>query len=244
MFGTRKKQDAAQADSDVNTSQTAARSAKGLPLDPYTEVRREFSDRFETLKNEKARWMTSTFVSLAIVAALVIYLGEVAKQNKLVPYVVEVDASGLPTNVRAVEAGIRVDERVVKSLLARFVQDVRGVTSDGQVQVQMINRVYSMLAGGSKAVLLMNDYYKADPPAKRAVSTTVTAEVTNLLPLSPDTWQIEWKEVIRNVQGELVSETRWKMSCAVSVTAPDSPKLLQLNPIGVFVTDFNWSQVL
>jgi type IV secretion system protein VirB5 len=239
-----KSKKAPSAASFADSVSSTGKGQQPPPVDPYTEVRREFTDKYQGLINQRKAWMAATFFVLAICGLETIYLGQLAKQNKLVPYVVEIDRAGLPSNISAVSASPAVDERIVRAMLARFIQDSRGVTADGQVQVQMINRVYSMLAQGSRAVTLMSDFYRTDPPPRRAATQTVTADVSNLLPISADTWQVEWKEITRNTGGELVSELRWKASLSVVVSPGVDEKLLLINPMGVFIRDVSWSQVI
>jgi type IV secretion system protein VirB5 len=137
-----------------------------------------------------------------------------------------------------------VDQRVIKAYLARFVSDWRAVTIDRQAQKSAIDRVYAMLPSGSVALGKVNDHFKANNPFTVASSRSVSVAVTNLLPLSEHTWQVEWQEVTRNTRGEVQGNVRMKVSIIVGITPPTDERMILINPLGVYITDLNWSQQL
>ena len=60
----------------------------------------------------------------------------------------------------------------------------RAVTTDGIAQRKAIDRVYSHVAAGSQAQAFISEFYRNDPPQKRAQSETVSVEVKSVLPTS------------------------------------------------------------
>ncbi len=53
-----------------------------------------------------------------------------------------------------------------------------------------------------------------------------------------------WKETERTHAGQVVGETNWKASITFSFNPPTDEKLIWMNPLGLYVTDINWAQVL
>lgn len=211
---------------------------------PYLDARREWNERYGDYIHRAKNWrlvaVGLTVVCIVQSAGLV----GLALQNKLVPYIVQVDKLGTAVPVARADVMEKVDERVVKALLARWVSDARGVVSDGIAQRQMIDRVYSMLANGTRALSIVNDFYKADPPTTKGATTGVSVEVSSVLPLTDKTWQVEWEETVRNTTGGMVSRTRWKATVTLAFNPPTSERQLRANPVGVYITDLNWSQVI
>jgi len=213
-------------------------------LNPYVEARREWNERYGDYIQQAHHWRTMAVVSGLVALIAVIGMAYIGAQNKIVPYVVEVDKLGQVAAIAKADHPAAVDPRVMKAYLARFVADWRTVTIDRQAQKGAIDRVYAMLPSGSIALNKLNDYFKAQNPFSVATKQTVAVAVTNLLPISDKTWQVEWQEVTRDLRGELQSNVRMKVSIIVGITPPTDESLILINPLGVYITDLNWSQQL
>lgn len=211
---------------------------------PYLDARREWNERYGDYIARAKNWRMMAFGVLAVCLVQTVGLVVMATQNKIVPYVVEVDKLGMPVPVARADVMGKVDERVVKALLARFISDVRGVVSDGIAQRQMIERVYSMLSNGTRALAIINEFYKADPPFAKAATSSVSVEVNSVIPVTDKTWQIEWEETTRNTSGGITNKLRWKANVTLAFTTPTNERQIRVNPVGVFITDLSWSQVL
>jgi type IV secretion system protein VirB5 len=101
-----------------------------------------------------------------------------------------------------------------------------------------------MLPSGSIALGKLNDHFKAHNPFLLADKESVAVAVTNLLPLSDKTWQVEWLETTRDQRGAVQSAARMRASIIVGIRPPTEENLIVINPLGVYITDLNWSQQL
>ncbi|WP_137935840.1 VirB8/TrbF family protein [Chitinivorax sp. B] len=213
-------------------------------LNPYVEARREWNERYGDYVQQAHHWRSMAIISGLIALTSVVGVVYIGAQNKIVPYVVEVDKLGQAAAVARADQPVTVDPRVTKAYLARFVADWRTVTIDRMAQKGAIDRVYSMLPSGSVALNKLNDHFKAHNPFTVAANQTVAVAVTNILPISDQTWQVEWQEVTRDLRGELQSNVRMKVSIIVGITPPTDERMILINPLGVYITDLNWSQQL
>lgn len=226
----------------------AARATRDVPVNgptnPYVEARREWNERYGDYIYQAQHWRTMAIISGLIALIAVGGVTYIGAQSKVIPYVVEVDKLGAAAAITRADSASVVDQRVIKAYLARFVSDWRAVTIDRQAQKSAIDRVYAMLPSGSVALGKVNDHFKANNPFTVASSRSVSVAVTNLLPLSEHTWQVEWQEVTRNTRGEVQGNVRMKVSIIVGITPPTDERLILINPLGVYITDLNWSQQL
>ncbi len=212
---------------------------------PYLEARREWNERYGDYIQQAHNWRLMALMSGLVALIGVFGIAYIGSQSKVVPYVVEVDRLGEVAAIRQADrAPPSVDPRVVKAYLARFVADWRTVTIDRQAQKGAIDRVYAMLPNGSVAVSKLNEFFKGQNPFARAPKETVAVAVTNILPISEKTWQVEWQEVTRDSRGDVQANVHLKVSIMVGITPPTTEKLILINPLGVYVTDLNWSQQL
>jgi type IV secretion system protein VirB5 len=211
---------------------------------PYLEARREWNERYGDYIKQAHNWRAMALVSGLVALIAVFGIAYIGSRNKVVPYVVEVDRLGEVAATGPADRAAPVDSRVIKAYLVRFVADWRTVTIDRQAQKGAIDRVYAMLPNSSIAVSKMNEFFKAQNPFARTAKETVAVAVTNILPISDKTWQVEWQEVTRDSRGDVQANVRLKVSIMVGITPPTQEKLILINPLGVYVTDLNWSQQL
>jgi type IV secretory pathway TrbF-like protein len=225
---------------------TAIRPSAATPgeLNPYVEARREWNERYGDYIQQAHHWRTVAIICSLVALVSVIGVGYIGAQSRVVPYVVEVDRVGEVAAIARADRAPDVDPRVIKAYLARFVADWRGVTIDRQAQKSAIDRIYAMLPSGSVALGKVNDFFKSRNPFTVATKQSVAVDVTNILPISDQTWQVEWQEVTRDFRGDVQGNLRMKVSIIVGITPPTDESLILINPLGVYITDLNWSQQL
>jgi type IV secretion system protein TrbF len=141
---------------------------------------------------------------------------------------------------------IAVTEDMKRSTLSEWVSNLRMVTPDGISQRGAVKKAYSMISSGSPAQSFVSDFYRADPPQTRAQSRTVHVQVNSVLPTSDRTYEVEWLETTRDLQGKELEQQRWKgaFTFVVSASPPNDDRLTRLNPIGLYITQASWSKVL
>lgn len=234
----------AVSDADQAPSVALKKKTPAHDPNPYIEARREWNERYGDYISQAKNWRFFAFFSGVISLASVIGVSYIGAQNRVVPYVVEVDKFGSAVAVKQGDKAKAVDQRVVKAFLARFIVDWRTVSVDRVAQKDAVVRLYSMLPIGSSGQKKMNDYFQDNNPFVRLQSGTISIEPTSALPISEKTWQVEWVETNRDLRGEILSRLRFKASLVVGITAPTEESQIIVNPLGVFVTDFNVAQQL
>jgi type IV secretion system protein VirB5 len=118
------------------------------------------------------------------------------------------------------------------------------VSTDAVAQRKAIDRVYAHIASGSEAQKFVSDYYREDPPQKRAQSETVTVEVKSVLPTSDRTLEVDWIETTRDLYGSVKAQERWKGAFTLAITPPSEERMARINPLGLYVTNGSWTRVL
>lgn len=217
---------------------------KGGDMTPYLAARREWNERYGSYIAQAKNWRVAFFIVLGVCALETAGLVVMGTQNKLIPYVVQVDKLGTPVAVGRADAAGKVDDRVIKAELARWISDVRGVVSDGIVQRQMVDRTYSKLSKGTRALTIVNEYFKGNPPPSRAQTEAVTADVSSVIAVSDKTWQVDWTETTRNTSGAVTGTVKWRAILTIALNPPTTDALIRVNPAGIYLVDLSWSQVL
>ncbi|HBF28536.1 conjugal transfer protein TrbF [Rhizobium sp.] len=215
------------------------------PLDnPYLAARHEWNERYGSYVKSAALWRTIGILSLTMAVIGFSYGLYQSTQVKMVPYIVQVDKLG-----NAVTSGIPAqieyaDERVVRAMLGSFVTNFRSVTPDNVVEKGYIDRVYAMLRQADPATEKVNAFYRNNSPFERARTMTVSVEVSNIVALSSQTYQVDWTEVERDRTGKELTTRRWRGVATVTLSAPQDEAIIRLNPIGLYLKDFDWTAQL
>jgi type IV secretion system protein TrbF len=220
-----------------------------VPDPRWLTARHEFANAFGDLARGKRNWQIVAFWSLGLLTVSVVAYIRLAGAAHVVPYVVEVDKLGQVAAAGDAEVMRTPESRLVASQLAGFVRAVRTVlpASPPQVQADIMRRAYAFVDQGSFAAVMLNTYF-ADPlhdPRVLGQSLTRQVEVTSILPVpSSPTWKIRWTETeLPLMAGMLTRVTGWEGYLTVRLHAPTTADAVQANPLGVFVTSINWTQI-
>lgn len=210
---------------------------------PYLAARREWNERYGEFVKNAAMWklMAALAMGIALVAtAGAVYIGS---QSKLVPYVVGIDDLG-----RVTSAGIpgqkAIDERVIISTLAEWISWHRSVVSDPAVQELFVLKTYAFLIQGSSAKGSIDEWYKSDAnnPYQRMASVTVTADVQSVLPMSSKTYQVDWRETVKNKGGVVIGQHNFRGLLTIEIPGVD-PALLLRNPLGIYIQSISIQKI-
>jgi type IV secretion system protein VirB5 len=158
--------------------------------------------------------------------------------------VVLIDSLGRPVASGPAEQTSVGDDRLRRAVIQDWLENVRMVTSDGIAQRKAIDRVYAHIATGTSAQAFISEFYRNDPPFKRAQTGTVSVEVKSVLPISDRSFEVDWVETSRDLYGNVKSIDHWKGSFTIAVNAPTDERQARVNPLGVYVTAASWAKVL
>jgi len=214
------------------------------PENPYLAARQEWNERYGDYIQAARSWRLVGITALAIAAIGFGYALYQSTQVKLVPYIVEVDKLGTAVTAGTPQQIEYADPRVVRATLGAFVSNLRSVTPDAVVQKQYIDRTYALLRTADPATEKVNAWYRGNSPFDKAKAATVAIEVSNIVALSSQTYQIDWTEYERDRKGKETASRRFRGIATVTLTPPQDEGVIRLNPIGLYLKDFEWTAQL
>ncbi len=229
----------------------ASRAPKGNAVEnPYLSARRTWNDHVGSLVTAKqVGWVVGLLgmlVGLAGVGGMI----HIGSQSKFIPYIVEVDKLGQAQSYGQATRTDAADKRVVASRVASFIADARMVTPDVKLQRDAVFRSYAVLTPNDPATQKMNEWLNGNPdssPFARAAKETVSIDVKSVMQQSPETWQVDWAEVIRDRQGAKKTEGTYRALVTVYQAESNTnttEEEIWMNPIRLFVRDFSWTKQL
>jgi len=219
-------------------------AADRAPENPYLAARQEWSERYGSYVKAASAWRIVGILGLSMAVIGFGYAMYLSTQVKLVPYIVEVDKLGTAVTAGFPQQIEYADARVVRSTLGNFVSSFRSITPDAVVQKQYIDRTYALLRTSDPSTEKINAWFRGNSPFERAKKNTVAVEVNNIVALSTKTYQVDWTEFERDRKGKETGIRRFRGIATVALTAPQDEAIIRLNPIGLYVTDFDWTAQL
>jgi type IV secretory pathway TrbF-like protein len=224
-------------------------SSKIPALDPdnphsavYLAARREWNERYGSYIAQAHAWRLTALAALGVAFVAVVGVVWIGAQNHIVPYVVQTDRLGDAIAIKRADIAAPADPRIIRSQLARWVSDVRSVYVDVAAEKHVIGEAYAMVDRNAAGAQELNDWFSHHDPFQRARDTTTGVAVESVLPLSDKTWRVEWREDRRTRQGALESSQQWEATITISINPPTDDSTILVNPTGLYVESFHWSQ--
>lgn len=214
------------------------------PENPYLAARQEWNERYGSYVKAAAAWRIVGVTGMLLAVISTTYALYQSSQVKLVPYIVEVDRLGTAVNAGFPQQIEYADARVVRATLGNFMSNFRSVTPDAVVQKGYIDRTYAMLRTSDPATEKINGWFRSNSPFEKARAATVAVEVNNIVPLSNQSYQIDWTEYERDRKGKETGVRRFRAVATVVLTPPQDEAVIRLNPIGLYIRDLDWTAQL
>ncbi len=176
-------------------------------------------------------------LSVSLVRSLMLlWVGQSATTT---PYIVEVDPRGGARAVGPAPETYKPNDAQIAYHLARFVDNVRALSSDAVVVKQNWLKAYDFVT--DQAAVSLNEYARDNDPFAKVGRETVAVEVTNVVRASASSFQVRWLE--RTFEGGALKETKRLTGLfSIIITPPKTAEAVRKNPLGIYVHSFNWSQ--
>lgn len=216
---------------------------------PWVNARRAWNSHTNGLMSALQIWQAIGIGSLLITTGAVGGLVYMGSQTKFIPLVFQQDQSG---NTISMTRADRVPDAKLddyRSSAAHFIETIRTVTVDSELQRKAILETYAFLSTNDPSLAKANDYLngsKEANPFHRAITEMVSVDIQGVLQQSKESWQVDWIETCRNRDGSLKTKPvlmRAIVTLYQNQPTHDTSTIEALrNPHFIFVRDFNWSK--
>ncbi len=220
---------------------------ESIPESPFFRGKKEWDGRMGTLVMQAHNWRRAFAASTILSICLVISLAILLNQRRVIPILVGIDKSrGEPLVLGSVENNqLKVGGLEIKFFLSQFIRYVRGVPLDQVVIKQNWIRAYSYLR--KEASELLNEITNKDPesPLKQIGKVVVSIQPLSVVQI-PDTtsYQARWRETVYSAHGTRLSEYTMLGTFQIEIEPPKDEQMIQENPLGIFIRNFQWNKEL
>jgi type IV secretion system protein TrbF len=211
------------------------------PETPFQRAGQLWDERIGSARVQARNWRLMAFGGLALSTGLAGGLLWQSMQARVVPYVVEVDRLGEARSIAAVNTDYQPTDPQIAWHLAKFVENVRGVSLD-PVLVRA-NWLAAYDYATDKGALFLGEYARQSNPFAEIGRKTVSVQVTSVVRASDRSFQVKWRESVFE-RGSLASTSEWTAILTVRVDTPKSAEVLRKNPLGLYVDGIAWSREL
>ncbi len=208
---------------------------------PYQRASQEWDRRIGAPVVQAANWRAAAFAGFAIAALAVGGLIYEGATRTIATYVVPIDQFGRPGRIELAGRTYNPTTAEMGYFLADWVTRTRSKSIDPVVIRDNWTTAYRFVAG--PAIGQLNDYAKAHDPFANAGQQAISVEVVSVLARSPSTYQVEWRETTYD-QGATTSTATWTGLFTTKIQPPTNEAELRANPLGMFITSFQWSREL
>ena len=202
-----------------------------------------WDERIGEARVQAHNWRRIAFV-MGLIALLSIggLIAQSFKQS-VIPYLVEVESEGKVRLVGAVtEQEWNLSESAKLKALHDWIGSFRGLSSDPQIVKERLT--YTRLHATAAANLQLERYLEEkDPLAKFGKEQrTVHIESTTMIAGSEQAYRVEWTEHVFGEEGQDLGRERFVGEFHLSITPPKTDEELRLNPLGIYITFFDFDQ--
>ncbi|MBU1343519.1 MAG: hypothetical protein KKE44_10040 [Proteobacteria bacterium] len=192
----------------------------------------------------KRNWRNLSFVLAIVLLAAIAGLTWQGSQSKVVPYVVVLGKDGQELHTGIASKSSTTDTKVIKKELESFLKKNRLASVDRQLMLQNINWVYAHLLPNTPSLKKLNAHFKENNPFELInKKTRIVDQVNSILPVTDNTWSVEWIETTRDVSnGDVIKTENYKAIITVLKKDPETQEQWNLNPFGIWVIDFEWEK--
>jgi type IV secretory pathway TrbF-like protein len=216
----------------------------GLTPEPTTAYQRAgqvWDDRIGSARAQAKNWRLMSFGTLALAAALASAVIWQSTQSSVTPYVVQVDKFGEVQAVAPAIQNYRPTDAETAWYLARFIMDVRSVSTDPVVVRKNWLEAYDYATDHGAAFL--NQFAQTNDPFKGIGERSVSVQITSVVRMSDTSFQVKWIEQIYD-RDALEKSERWTAVLTVITKPPVTAEILRKNPLGLYVNAIGWSREL
>ena len=218
------------------------RYGASTPVDtPYRRAAQEWDNRIGSSLASARNWRLMAFGLLALeLATLGGYVYE--RQNtRIATFVVPVDQYARPGRIELAGRAYNPTQAEIGYFIADWVRLVRSKSTDPIIVRQNWTNAYHFVSADAGAQL--NAYARANDPFARVGQEAVNIEVVSVLPRTPKTYQVQWRETVYD-QGGRGETSNWTGLFTTTERPPQTETELRANPLGLLITSFQLSREL
>jgi len=213
----------------------------GAAASPYQRASQEWDNRIGSSVAQARNWRLAAFGAIGLAALSLGGFIYQSSNTNIATFVVPIDKYGRPGRIELAGRTYNPSTAETGYFLADWVNLTRSKSIDPIVIRDNWTGAYHFVAG--PAIGQLNDYAKSHDPFANVGVQAVNVEIVSVLARSPNTYQVQWRETTFD-QGVGSATENWTGLFTAKINPPKNEAELRANPLGIFITSFQWSREL
>ena len=206
----------------------------------YLAGRQAWAEVYGSFIRERDLWRW--FALLASIIAILLSTANIIqlRQQKVIPYMVEVDRAGRISGGHMAKK-LETSQEMIQYSLGQFITAWRTVTADIALQEKYIKQSSFMSIGAAKRILAK--WYADNNPYISSEEKLVEVRIMALpLYVSGETWLVEWTEIERTHKGVERSRNSFQANLIIKRKLPETQQEIINNASGIYVSEISHSK--
>ena len=219
----------------------------GPPESAYQRARQEWDERLGASTVRAANWRYAFFTCLLVALLLSAANLYQAISRKVVPYVITVNSeTGEPKSIgRAGAEDYQPQLPEIRYFLTQLIRYLRSLPADPVVVKQNWLNAYQFLTAEAANMLNTRTNSEEATPLKMLGERTVTVQPISANQIgNSGSYQLRWSEEVFDKHGARLESYNMTGVFVVELRPPTDEKVMSVNPLGLYVKDFQWSREL
>lgn len=197
--------------------------------------------RYQNLVAHGNNWRTTTLIGLATLAVLAWEGNHLDNLSSAVPYPVPVDTLGVTLIPLAKEGERPVDPQFLTDGLIEFFENARTVSFDNADNADRVRKAVKVVEGEAYDFLISQ--LRKRKPSEISQTRGIRVRVKICIPLSPNTYQVEWMEDSVDPDGKvLVKDELYRATVKFRVEPKEVRGEFNRNPLGLVISSLVWDK--
>jgi type IV secretion system protein TrbF len=207
------------------------------PITPYMRAKQEWDDRIGQSRVQAHNWRGFAITLLLIVLFLLVGLIISISKHETKIFVAEVSKEGRVVNVAPLTVPYAPSDAQKEYFLAQFIKMIKELPLDPVLAKQKLVNAYYFLTQTSAEK--MNTYLRENNPLESLGKKTVTLEITDINPISKNSYEMNWIETSTDINGQSAGVQYFSSVFTIVEQPPRSQKEILINPLGIYIIDFH-----
>lgn len=209
------------------------------PLTSYQRAKQEWDDRIGGARVQAKNWRFMALLSMIVSLILLVMLIISLSLDHTVVYVAQVGPGGRVVNVAPLEKSYTPTSAEKEYFLGQFIQLIRSIPLDPVVAKRNWVSAYQFLS--ARGAQQLNTIMRENNPLKVLGDKTVTVNISDINPISENSYHVDWTEKTIDSSGKLDSTISYSGTFTIMVQPPKTQTAILQNPLGIYIVDFHIS---
>jgi len=222
-------------------------ASKAQPETPYMQAKQEWDNRMGLSLAHAKNWRVAALVMMTATTLLSAALIVLSGQRKVFPIVIGLNATtgepvviGDPEKLKKQPGALEI-----KYFLSELIRLVRTVPLDPVLLKGNWLRSYSYLRKDAAGYLNQLTAEDKDSPLTKLGKKAVSVQPLSVVQI-PETksFQVRWRESVYTNSGQKLDEYSMLGTFTIEFEEPTNELSIRDNPLGIFVSSFQWNKEL